>query len=193
MAVKDQGESEREMTEAATRLGEALAAYQRAARRFLGQTLETRGHVARAAEQLGEVATLDDQLSTQVAALVGAVSQARERQQRVAEEVHQRALELLARKEELEPLVARQQELTAEVATVGELIARDAADPGGALAVAMARIQELVAAARALAQETRAHGFTDMAEDVLALADRLAAIEREAARRRDRGRRDPPS
>ncbi|HLU66251.1 MAG TPA: hypothetical protein VKZ63_08235 [Kofleriaceae bacterium] len=176
------------MTEAVQRLEEALAAYGKAARRFLGQKMELRGHVARAAEQLGEVAALDERLTAEVAALVGAVTAAREAQQRVAQEVHARALQLLERKEQLEPLVAREQAIASEVAGLAAIAKGEGTvDPASGLTAALVRAGELSEAARELARDARAAGFGDMADDVLAMADRLSAIQREAARRRGRG------
>lgn len=168
---------------AAERLERALAAHDRAAHALVRQKLDSRKNLGKAADLLNEVASADEALSGEVAAMVGAIAAARDRQQALAAEVHARAQEVLARTEALAPLLTAFEELASEVRQLGE----SSIDGGAsdALEAMLTRVSELGDRAQAFAAMAQEKDFADLAGEGHALREQLLAIQR-TARRQDR-------
>lgn len=169
---------------AAERLERALAAHDRAAHALVRQKLDSRKNLGKAADLLNEVASADEALSTEVAAMVAAIGAARDRQQAMAAEVHARAQEVLARTEALAPLLGAFEELAGEVRQLGES-AGDGEPPGQTLDALLARVSELGDRAQAFAAMAQEKDFADLAGEGHALREQLLAIQR-TARRQER-------
>ncbi|HKE17535.1 MAG TPA: hypothetical protein VKB80_21820 [Kofleriaceae bacterium] len=173
---------QRMLIEAAAKLDAALAAYQRAAHGFLKLELDSRKNVGKAAELLGQIAGIDDELSAEVGRLVAAIAQARDAQQTTAEAVQQRALEVLERKNALEGLLARLEALAGQVRELGVAMP-DGRDPTVAeLGTMGERIGELSESALAFATEAQAVGFDDLAAEGQGLRQQLLAVKSRAER-----------
>jgi len=168
---------------AAERLERALAAHDRAAHALVRQKLDSRKNLGKAADLLNEVASADEALSGEVAAMVAAIAAARDRQQALAAQVHARAQEVLARTEALAPLLTAFEELASEVRRLGE----GGIDGGSsdALEAMLARVSELGDRAQAFAAMAQEKDFADLAGEGHALREQLLAIQR-TARRQDR-------
>ena len=171
---------------AAERLERALAAHDRAAHALIKQKLDSRKNLGKAADLLNEVAAADDALSGEVAAMVGAISAARDRQQGLAAQVHARAQEVLARTETLAPLLGAFEELASEVRQLGETGGGEAGDDATqTLDVILERVSELGDRAQAFAAMAQEKDFADLAGEGHALREQLLAIQR-TARRQER-------
>jgi chromosome segregation ATPase len=151
-----------ELVTAAEELDAELTKFERAVRDAEKQPLDTRRGLARAAEVLREVVSSDERLGRAVATLVAAVGAARERQQRHAEAVQARALEIQKRTEQLTDLLDG----------YGAL--------GEAAAAVTARLAEVLTASR----EDRRMDLGDLEERVTAVATQAAELQRAAS---DRG------
>lgn len=169
---------------AADRLDRALAAYDRAAHALTRQKLDSRKNLGKAADLLNEVAQADETLSAEVAALVSAIAGARDRQQALAEQVHARAQEVLARTEALAPLLGAFEDLAAQVRQLGEG-AEDGERSSASLEAVLERVTELGDQAQAFAAMAQEKDFADLAGEGHALREQLLAIQRNA-RRQDR-------
>ncbi len=168
---------------AAERLERALAAHDRAAHALVKQKLDSRKNLGKAADLLNEVAAADEALSGEVAAMVGAISAARDRQQGLAAQVHARAQEVLARTETLAPLLGAFEELAGEVRQLGESGGGD--DASQTLDAMLERVSELGDRAQAFAAMAQEKDFADLAGEGHALREQLLAIQR-TARRQER-------
>lgn len=168
---------------AAERLERALAAHDRAAHALIRQKLDSRKNLGKAADLLNEVASADEALSTEVAAMVAAIAASRDRQQELAGQVHARAQEVLARTEALAPLLGAFEELATEVRQLGE--SNVDAGTSDALEAMLARVSELGDRAQAFAAMAQEKDFADLAGEGHALREQLLAIQR-TARRQDR-------
>ena len=168
---------------AAERLERALAAHDRAAHALVKQKLDSRKNLGKAADLLNEVAAADEALSAEVAAMVGAIAAARDRQQGLAAQVHARAQEVLARTETLAPLLGAFEELAGEVRKLGES-GGDAGNSSQVLDEMLARVSELGDRAQAFAAMAQEKDFADLAGEGHALREQLLAIQR-TARRQD--------
>ncbi|HEU5060133.1 MAG TPA: hypothetical protein VFU21_26555 [Kofleriaceae bacterium] len=169
---------------AAERLERALAAHDRAAHALVKQKLDSRRNLGKAADLLNEVAAADDALSAEVAAMVGAIAAARDRQQALAAQVHARAQEVLARTEALAPLLGAFEALAGEVRQLGES-AGDGERTSATLEEVLARVSELGDRAQAFAAMAQEKDFADLAGEGHALREQLLAIQR-TARRQER-------
>ncbi len=169
---------------AAERLERALAAHDRAAHALVRQKLDSRKNLGKAADLLNEVATADDSLSSEVAAMVAAIAAARDRQQALAAQVHARAQEVLARTEALAPLLTAFEELASEVRRLGDS-AVDGERAADSLEAMLTRVSELGDRAQAFAAMAQEKDFADLAGEGHALREQLLAIQR-TARRQDR-------
>jgi hypothetical protein len=173
---------QRMLLEAAAKLDAALDAYQRAAHGFLKLKLDSRRNVGKAAELLGQIASIDDELSAEVGRLVSAIAQARDAQQTTAEAVQQRALEVLERRNALEGLLARLELLAGQVRELGVAMP-DGRDPTVAELGQMGeRIGELSESALAFATEAQTVGFDDLAAEGQGLRQQLLAVKNRAER-----------
>jgi hypothetical protein len=169
---------------AAERLERALAVHDRAAHALVKQKLDSRRNLGKAADLLNEVAAADDALSAEVAAMVGAIAAARDRQQALAAQVHARAQEVLARTEALAPLLGAFEVLAGEVRQLGES-AGDGERTSETLDEVLARVSELGDRAQAFAAMAQEKDFADLAGEGHALREQLLAIQR-TARRQER-------
>jgi hypothetical protein len=173
---------QRMLLEAAAKLDAALDAYQRAAHGFLKLKLDSRRNVGKAAELLGQIAGIDDELSAEVGRLVAAIAQARDAQQTTAEAVQQRALEVLERRNALEGLLARLELLAGQVRELGVAMP-DGRDPTVAELGQMGeRIGQLSESALAFATEAQTVGFDDLAAEGQGLRQQLLAVKNRAER-----------
>jgi hypothetical protein len=175
-AMKGKRSEERPLVAAAERLDDAMSAYDRTAHGFLRQKLDSRKNLAKAAEAMNEVLRHEEKLSSEVGALIGAITHARDQQQHKAKEVHTRALEVLRRTEQVEPLLVQYQALAQ---AVSDLVDR-AANLGGAagLDAILEAVEELGGRARAFATEAQSQEFGDLAAEGHALREQLLAIKR---------------
>ena len=170
---------------AAERLERALSAHDRAAHALVKQKLDSRKNLGKAADLLNEVAAADEALSGEVAAMVGAISAARDRQQGLAAQVHARAQEVLARTETLAPLLGAFEELASEVRQLGEGSGEGGEDASQTLDAMLERVSELGDRAQAFAAMAQEKDFADLAGEGHALREQLLAIQR-TARRQER-------
>ena len=169
---------------AAERLERALDVHDRAAHALVRQKLDSRKNLGKAADLLNEVASADEALSSEVAAMVAAIGAARDRQQGLAAQVHARAQEVLARTEALAPLLGAFEELASEVRQLGES-AGDGERTSDSLEAVLARVSELGDRAQELAAMAQDRDFADLAGEGHALREQLLAIQR-TARRQER-------
>jgi hypothetical protein len=169
---------------AAERLERALAAHDRAAHALVRQKLDSRKNLGKAADLLNEVASADEALSTEVAAMVGAIGAARDRQQALAAQVHARAQEVLTRTEALAPLLGAFEQLAAEVRRLGDS-AGDGERNIDSLDEVLAQVSELGDRAQAFAAMAQEKDFADLAGEGHALREQLLNIQR-TARRQER-------
>lgn len=174
---------ERPLVAAAEKLDSMLASYDRAAHALLKQKLDSRKNLAKAADLLNDVARAEEALSGEVGQLVAAIAAARDRQQKQAEEVQARALEVLARKDALEPLIQAFQALATEV---GKLSDAEAAAGPGALDAMLEEVGKLGDRAKSFAEEAKEAGFDDMAAEGHTLREQLLNIQKNAQRRSKR-------
>lgn len=167
---------------AAEKLEAVLASYDKAAYALLRQKLDSRKNLAKAADLLTEVAQAEQALSAEVGALVGAIAQARDRQQALSQQAQERAKEVLARNEQLQPLIAAFHEIALAVGALGEsaLAADQSVDALGPLLEQVAALGER---ARAFAQDATERGFEDLAAEGHALREQLLALQKNAQRR----------
>lgn len=167
---------------AAEKLQAVLADYDRAAYALLRQKLDSRKNLAKAAELLTEVAHAEQTLSAEVGALIGAIAQERDRQQALSLQAQQRAQEVLARNEQLQPLIAAFHEIALAVGALGEsaLAADQSVDALGPL---LEQVAALGDRARAFAEQAKAAGFDDLAAEGHALREQLLALQSNAQRR----------
>jgi uncharacterized protein YoxC len=164
---------------AAERLDEVLTDYDRAAHALLRQKLDSRKNLGKAADLLNEVAGADEKLSAEVQAMVGAIAEARDRQQKIAEQVHARAQEVLTRTEALAPLLTAFEELAMEVRKLGEG-AGEVGSSTETLDGILNRVDELGQRAKELAGMAQEKDFADVASEAHALREQLLAIRRTA-------------
>lgn len=113
---------------AAEALDDELQKFERASSEAAKTPLDSRKNIARTAEALKEVVTSDERLRERVATLVAAISAARERQQALAEKVHERALELQGRTEILAELLERWGALGDEANGLTQMLQKFVAD-----------------------------------------------------------------
>jgi hypothetical protein len=186
------GDGQREPTllEVAEKLDEVLLSYQRAAHGFLKLRLDSRKSVAKAAEGLAQIQRIDEELSGHVGQLVAAIARLRQGQEKTAEAVHRRALEVLERKSALESLLSRLEALAADVRSLGNLMPGDGRVAPDELGRIAQRVGELSDGALAFATEAQAVGFADLAAEGQALRQQLLAVKSRAARME---RRTPPA
>ena len=167
---------------AAEKLVEVLADYDRSAHALLRQKLDSRKNLARAADLLTEVAQAEQTLSAEVGALVGAIAQARDKQQGLSQQAQARAKEVLARNEALQPLIASFHEIALAVGALGEsaLAADQSVD---ALEPLLEQVAALGERARVFAEKATEAGFEDMAAEGHALREQLLNLQKNAQRR----------
>jgi len=96
-----------ELVTAARALDAELARFEALAEQLQAAPLQSEKHLERASAMLQGLADLDEQLRAHVAALVGAISKMRDRQQARAEAVHERAQALQQRTEVFKALLVR--------------------------------------------------------------------------------------
>jgi hypothetical protein len=172
----------RPLIEAAEKLDASLAEHGRAARELLKLGLDSRKGVEKSAEALSRIAGHEQELSADMQRFVGALATARDTQQADAEQVQARALELVARRGELEALDGRLRLLADAVRAVGALIEqlRDSGGGGAGVAEAVGKLGELGELARGVSEDARRQGFADVADEGHALRQQLEAVVRRA-------------
>jgi uncharacterized protein YoxC len=180
--VTKRPEAPHPLVAAAEQLESVLAAYDRAAHALLRQKLDSRKNLSKAAELLHEVARAEQALSGEVGTLVAAIAQARDRQQAKSVEVQQRAAEVLARNEQLQPLIVAFQEIAEAVGRLGDA-ARDADQSVDALGPLLEQVAALGERARAFAQDATERGFEDLAVEGHTLREQLLSLQRNAQRK----------
>jgi hypothetical protein len=170
----------RPLVEAAERLDGALLTYQRTVHELLKLDLNSRRGLERAADVLGNIAALDQELAGQVTALVGIIATLRDRQQGDAEAVEKRAVEIAARKQVLDGLLQRLVLLADGVKQVASLFeaVRAQGGPGDAnLGEAIGSIDTLADASQAFATDAQTAGFADLAAEGQALRQQLLYVK----------------
>ncbi len=168
----------RPLVEAAERLDTSLLTYQRTVHELLKFDLDSRRGVERAADALGKIAALDQELAGQVTALVGIIATLRDRQQGDAEAVEKRAVEIAARKQVLDGLLQRLSLLADGVKQVASLFEAVRAQGGGqGLGEAIDSIDTLADASQAFATDGQTAGFTDLAAEGQALRQQLLYVK----------------
>ena len=167
---------------AAEKLEAVLADYDRAAHALLRQKLDTRKNLAKAADLLTEVARAEEALSGEVRTLVAAIATERDRQQGLSLQAQERAKEVLARNEQLQPLIASFHEIALAVGALGDsaLAADQSVDALGPL---LEKVEALGERARVFAQEATERGFEDLAAEGRTLREQLLALQHNAQRR----------
>jgi uncharacterized coiled-coil DUF342 family protein len=164
---------------AAEALDEELFKFERAAGEAGKTPLDSRKNIARTAEFLKEVVTSDERLRDRVSTLVAAISAARERQQALAEKVHERAVELQGRTELLATLLQRYDELGTEASGVTQelqkFLAAAKEGKGGDLSLEDVKttVQGIADRVQQLAKDAGAQDFSDISKEAESVRQQL--------------------
>ncbi len=158
------------LVEAAQQLDDALEAHARAAELFTRTPLTSTKHIERANELLGEIAGAEEILRERGAALAQAVSDARDRQEQLAQDILARLPLIQERNALLQQLLTDFQLLGGEAATVNATASGSNPKDLAASLLALAE--------RATALAVRAHDadFEELASQAHALHQKLGAL-----------------
>jgi septal ring factor EnvC (AmiA/AmiB activator) len=165
------------LIDAAAAFDDVLAAYARLAERFVNAPLSSVKHLERANATLDEIAACEPRLQAAAQVLLGALGDARARQERLAGEVVARAPELERKNRELRTVMDDMTKLATEVGELNASITsqRDEADSPDVADVA-ARVMAMSERAQQLAMTARDAGFDEVASQAHALHQRLLSI-----------------
>jgi chromosome segregation ATPase len=158
---------------AAMAFDQELASYQRLGELFLRAPLDTVKHLERAKSTLDELAGCEQRLQEAAQRLIGALGEARARQESLAQSVVDHAPALQARNARFGELMAKMHAIAAEVGAINQNVT--SSEPTDVPEVAQ-RVLGLSTRAEELAGEARAEHFDDLAEQAHALEQRLRAI-----------------
>jgi septal ring factor EnvC (AmiA/AmiB activator) len=165
------------LIDAAAAFDDVLATYARLAERFVNAPLTTVKHLERANTTLDEIAACEPRLQAAAQVLLGALGEARAKQERLAGEVVGRAPELERKNRELRAVMDDMTRLAAEV---GELNASISSPRGEATAPDVgdvaARVIAMSQRAEQLAATARDAGFDEVSSQAHALHQRLLSI-----------------
>lgn len=173
-----------ELVRAAEGVQVELEKFEELSERIRTATLDSQKNLERFANMLKDVADTDERLGNQVRTLVAAIADARERQQKQAELVSQRAQELQARTQVFQKLIEQYASLGAQAAQLNLQVqeayqARQAGTAEGE-AVATARLTEINEGAGSLAADAEKvvaaadeAGFSDIARQAESLRQQL--------------------
>lgn len=174
---------------AAENLEDELRRFERLAEQIDGTELTSGRNLERVAKQLQEVADLDDRLTDKVKTLVAAVTEARDRQQRSAQRIHERALFLQERTSIFQELLKRYEEIGKEAGALNESLQdfarrREAQKSGSPNADLVGRLQELqeqmgrvAGSAEELTRAAEEKEFTDLARQADSIRQQLLAAK----------------
>jgi len=181
------------LVEAARSLDEGLERFEALAQQLQDAPLQAEKHLERASSTLKALADMDEQLRARVAALVGAISQVRDRQQAQAEAVHVRAQELQARTEIFKDLLVRYGALGQSAAELNVRMQEFAAqrqsaktpEEQAALGVTFQSLQdrmsEVADEAQSLSQAAEQSEFNDIARQADSLRQQLLSARNKLA------------
>lgn len=174
---------------AAENLEDELRRFERLAEQINETELTSGKNLEKVAKQLQDVADLDDRLTEKVKTLVAAVTEARDRQQRSAQRIHERALFLQERTTVFQELLKRYEEIGKEAATLNEWLQdfakrREASKGASANAELVGRLQELqekmgsvATSAEDLTHAAEEKEFTDLARQADSIRQQLLAAK----------------
>jgi HPt (histidine-containing phosphotransfer) domain-containing protein len=165
---------------AASDFDQELASYQRLGELFLRAPLNTVKHLERAKATLDELAGCEDRLQAAAQRLIGALGEARQRQESLAASVVGHAPALQGRNARLGELLAQMHSIAAEVAAINQNVT--GSEPTDVPEVA-ARVLALSTRAETLSGEARNADFEELADQAHALEQRLRAIAKKLERR----------
>lgn len=168
---KPRRESRSDLVVAAEGLDAELRTFERLADESLEIPLDSQKHLERAGRALTAVCDAEVRLNGHVAALVQAISAARQRQEHTAALLQERALALKDRAEAFGGLLIAFEEIGPAVAAATADLQRVGDADGPSLPLVRERVLEIVEQAAALEERASEDGFLDVA--------RLAASRRE--------------
>jgi hypothetical protein len=158
---------------AATAFDEQLTEYARLAELLLRTPLATVKHLERANQTIEEIGATETRLGETGRALALAISEARDRQQQLAEQMVAHLPSVQARNQALRDLITDLQQLAETVRAI------NSAASGGAGALDLEeRVTQLAAAAETLAARARSDGFEEPATQAHALHQQMLAVQR---------------
>ena len=165
-------------------LDEELHKFEQISERIRAAEMDSQKNLERLANSLKEIADADERLGGRVRELVGAIATAREKQQKQAEMVSQKAQELQARTQVFQELIQKYADLGTAAANLNTQVqeafaARQTGTPEGD-AVAAARLSEINDGTGNLAAEAEKvftaadqAGFSDIARQADSLRQQL--------------------
>ncbi len=186
MTKRDKND-ESELATAARDLHEELERFQTAAEASMRVPLSSQKNLERAGKALGDVADIDERLGEKVKSLVQAITRARERQQQLAQSVHDHALEVQRRAEVFQNLQRGYAVLGEEAHLLQEALQGALPEKGAQLTAeevqAMQlritelsdRIAKLAERAESVSEQAKSDEFEDVARQAEALRHQLLA------------------
>lgn len=146
-----------------------LATYSRLGELFMKTPLNTLKHLERARETLHEISASETRLQDAGRQLIGALTEARQKQEELSESVVAHAPNVKERSDTLASLMMMMGELAKDAAQVNEVAKGDPAEVSG-------RVMQLSEQADQLATKCREADFVELGDQVHALHQRLKAI-----------------
>ena len=174
------------LTAAAASFDEVLATYARLAELFVKTPLTNVKQLERANATLDELAACEPKLQAAAQVLLGALGDARSRQEQLAGEVVAHAPTLQRRNQELRALMDEMAKLAEDVSQLNSAIATDPAASGDAAAPDVgdvgAKVLAMSERAEQLADAARTAEFEEIATQAHALHQRLLVIGKKLQR-----------
>lgn len=170
MARRSEGSA---LTAAVAAFDDQLASYERLAELLLRTPLATEKQLQRANQTLEEIAAAERGLETSGRALAAALGEARDRQQRLAEQIVAHLPAVQARNQGLADLIGELQQLGGALREVNA-----AAAAGAAVREVEEQVSALAARAAGLAERARGDGFDESATQAHAMQQQMLAVVR---------------